>query len=106
MNKCRKCGSTNLSVSVNRKNPNAHDLYCKECGAWQKFASKDEVRLYREEDMDVPSEVRRDYEALLVHTRVMVSSTDSKQVRQSYEMAERLLQSLHGYSERKSNNEY
>lgn len=43
---CRKCKSTNLGVKTNKKNPKATDLYCKDCGAWQKFASKDEVRFY------------------------------------------------------------
>lgn len=38
--KCRKCGSTNMAVR------NQTDLYCADCGAWQKFASKDEIELY------------------------------------------------------------
>lgn len=45
--KCRKCGSEKLGVTTNKKNPNATDLYCLECGAWQKFATKDEIRLYQ-----------------------------------------------------------
>lgn len=44
--KCRKCGSENMAVMPNKKNPSATDLYCKDCGAWQKFATKDEIRLY------------------------------------------------------------
>ena len=31
----------------NKKNPAATDLYCLECGAWQKFATRDEIRLYQ-----------------------------------------------------------
>lgn len=44
---CRKCGSTNLGIMPNMKNPKATDLYCKDCGAWQKFATKDEIRLFQ-----------------------------------------------------------
>ena len=46
MIKCRKCGSTNMALKDNAKNPSAVDLYCTECGAWQKFANKDDKRLY------------------------------------------------------------
>ena len=45
--KCRKCGSENMGVMPNKKNPSATDLYCLDCGAWQKFATKDEIRLYQ-----------------------------------------------------------
>lgn len=45
--KCRKCGSGNMGVMPNKKNPSATDLYCLDCGAWQKFATKDEIRLYQ-----------------------------------------------------------
>lgn len=51
--KCRKCSSTNLGIMQNKKNPNATDLYCKDCGAWQKFATKDEIRLYSARNKDV-----------------------------------------------------
>ena len=43
---CRKCGGHNFATKPNTKNPNATDLYCTDCGAWQKFATKDEIRLY------------------------------------------------------------
>lgn len=43
---CRKCGSENLGLRTNPKNQNATDLFCKDCGAWLKFANKDDVRLY------------------------------------------------------------
>ena len=45
--KCRKCGSEKMGVMPNKKNPAATDLYCLECGAWQKFATRDEIRLYQ-----------------------------------------------------------
>ena len=51
--KCRKCGSENLATRQNDSNriafPNAYDLYCCECGAWQKFATKEERRIYNGE---------------------------------------------------------
>lgn len=46
--KCRKCGGSNFSTKPNAKNPNATDLYCTDCGAWQKFATKDEIRMVGE----------------------------------------------------------
>lgn len=45
--KCRKCGSENMGIMPNKKNSSATDLYCLDCGAWQKFATKDEIRLYQ-----------------------------------------------------------
>lgn len=47
---CRKCKSKNFGVRQNAKNPNHTDLYCKDCGAWQKFATADEIRLYNEDN--------------------------------------------------------
>ena len=46
--KCRKCGSENLATRQNESNHNAYDLYCCECGAWQKFATKEERRIYND----------------------------------------------------------
>lgn len=45
--RCKKCGSEKMGVMPNKKNPAATDLYCLECGAWQKFATRDEIRLYQ-----------------------------------------------------------
>ena len=45
--RCRKCGSEKMGIMPNKKNPAATDLYCLECGAWQKFATRDEIRLYQ-----------------------------------------------------------
>lgn len=47
--KCRKCGSENLATRQNERNPNAYDLYCCECGAWLKFATREERRIYNPE---------------------------------------------------------
>lgn len=46
MYKCRKCNSVRMAIKPNAKNPAATDLYCKDCGAWLKFANKDDIRLY------------------------------------------------------------
>lgn len=43
---CRKCGSQNLGLRQNMKNPKAEDLLCLDCGAWQKFANADDRRIY------------------------------------------------------------
>lgn len=47
--KCRKCGSENLATRQNESNANAYDLYCCDCGAWLKFATKEERRIYNGE---------------------------------------------------------
>jgi uncharacterized Zn finger protein len=39
---CRKCGSADLFI---KKNGTQTGLYCSECGAWQKWLSKDDERL-------------------------------------------------------------
>ena len=44
--KCKKCHSENLVARQNAKNPNATEIICGDCGAWQKFASKEEIRLF------------------------------------------------------------
>lgn len=64
---CRKCGSENLAVRKNAKNPMHTDLYCKECGAWQKFATADEIRLYSKptinpETVPIVQELRKELE--------------------------------------------
>lgn len=53
--KCRKCGSENLAIRQNESNPNAYDLYCCECGAWLKFATREERRIYNSERFKVAS---------------------------------------------------
>ena len=44
--KCKKCQSENLIMRTNAKNPNATEVICGDCGAWQKFIGKDEIRLF------------------------------------------------------------
>lgn len=39
---CRKCGSAELFI---KENGTQVGLYCSDCGAWQKWLSKDEQRL-------------------------------------------------------------
>lgn len=46
---CRKCGSANLATRQNESNANAYDLYCSDCGAWLKFATREERRIYDSE---------------------------------------------------------
>lgn len=53
--KCRKCGSENLATRQNESNSNAYDLYCCECGAWQKFATREERCIYKSERFKVAS---------------------------------------------------
>lgn len=40
---CRKCNSSQFYIEESRNNVG---LYCKKCGAWQKWLNKDEVRLF------------------------------------------------------------
>lgn len=43
MFKCRKCESENLFTE---KSGNNIGLYCSNCGAWQKWLGKDELRVF------------------------------------------------------------
>ena len=42
-NCCRKCGSTSLHMEVKGNNIG---LYCDDCGAWQRWLGKDELRAF------------------------------------------------------------
>lgn len=51
---CRKCGSENLMIRKNQKDPRATELICADCGAWQKFLGKDEIRYFELRAANVP----------------------------------------------------
>ena len=42
-NCCKKCGSTSLHTEVKSNNTG---LYCDDCGAWQRWLGKDELRAF------------------------------------------------------------
>lgn len=42
-NCCRKCGSTSLHIEIKGNNIG---LYCDDCGAWQRWRGKDELRAF------------------------------------------------------------
>jgi len=42
-NYCKKCGSVSLHTEVKGNNTG---LYCNDCGAWQKWLNKDELRAF------------------------------------------------------------
>jgi hypothetical protein len=44
--KCKKCNSESLVMRPNAKNPSATELICGDCGTWQKFVGKEEIRLF------------------------------------------------------------
>ena len=44
--KCKKCSGENLVMRPNAKNPSATELICADCGTWQKFIGKEEIRLF------------------------------------------------------------
>lgn len=44
--KCKKCQGENLIMRRNAKNPSATEVVCGDCGAWQKFVGKEEIRLF------------------------------------------------------------
>ena len=46
--KCKCCGSENLVTRQNVRNPILYDLCCCECGAWQRYATNEERRIYGE----------------------------------------------------------
>lgn len=41
---CKKCGSISLHTEVNSNNTG---LYCDDCGAWQKWVNKNELRVFQ-----------------------------------------------------------
>lgn len=47
-NCCKKCGSTSLHTEVKGNNTG---LYCDDCGAWQRWLGKDELRKLQELDI-------------------------------------------------------
>ena len=55
--KCNKCGSSSLFTAQMGSNIG---LYCKNCGAWQKWLSKNEARLFAENNKVEGSSVQVD----------------------------------------------
>lgn len=49
--RCIKCNSNKLGIRPNPKNAQQTDLVCLKCGAWQKFATKDERRYFEMKGM-------------------------------------------------------
>lgn len=52
--KCKKCQSENLVMRPNAKNPSATELVCGDCGTWQKFIGKEEIRLFEMKNQNKP----------------------------------------------------
>lgn len=44
--KCRCCGSENLATRQNVRNHDLYDLYCCDCGVWQRYATREERSIY------------------------------------------------------------
>lgn len=57
---CKKCQSENLVMRPNAKNPSATEVICGDCGAWQKFIGKDEIRLFEMRDSKKPGKTNAD----------------------------------------------
>lgn len=53
---CRKCGNIDLFIKINGTQVG---LYCSDCGAWQKWLSKDEQRLVEQWIEHVKSEKKQ-----------------------------------------------
>lgn len=49
MYQCKKCNSSNLVMRKNSKKPDATELICADCGTWQKFLGKNEIRILEAE---------------------------------------------------------
>ena len=80
--RCRKCGSEKMGVMPNKKNPAATDLYCLECGAWQKFATRDEIRLYqtRKSVITNADRIRAQSDEDLAKELAMIAEWDRKEL--------------------------
>lgn len=72
MYKCRKCKGTRMAIKPNAKNPAATDLYCADCGAWLKFANKDDIRLYSANSTK-DEMTMEDYHVILVSLEMVLS---------------------------------
>lgn len=55
---CRKCGSDRLSIRYVEKGPHKAEIYCTVCGAWQKWASPYEQRLFDRGDIKLDITIR------------------------------------------------
>lgn len=70
-NCCRKCGSTSLHTEVKGNNTG---LYCDDCGAWQCWLGKDELRAFefsmREATKEEKDSVNRYVESISKSTGV------------------------------------
>lgn len=70
-NCCRKCGSTSLHTEVKGNNTG---LYCDDCGAWQRWLGKDELRAFefsmREATKEEKDSVNRYVESISKSTGV------------------------------------
>lgn len=70
-NCCRKCGSTSLHTEVKGNNTG---LYCDDCGAWQRWLGKDELRAFefsmREATKEEKDSVNRYIESISKSTGV------------------------------------
>lgn len=47
--KCDRCGSENFFI---KQSGNQTGLYCSKCGKWQKWLTKDEIRLFNYKQSD------------------------------------------------------
>lgn len=70
-NCCKKCGSTSLHTEVKGNNTG---LYCDDCGAWQRWLGKDELRAFeysmREATKEEKDSVNRYVESISKSTGV------------------------------------
>lgn len=70
-NCCRKCGGTSLHTEVKGNNTG---LYCDDCGAWQRWLGKDELRAFefsmREATKEEKDSVNRYVESISKSTGV------------------------------------
>lgn len=63
-NCCRKCGSTSLHTEVKGNNTG---LYCDDCGAWQCWLGKDELRAFEHSQKSQLSETSCDISMLKIY---------------------------------------
>lgn len=89
MNNVCKCGSTNFFMKANG---NQTGLYCPDCGKWQRWLTKDEIRVmehmeqlqnsrYRNHDVELKERlISRIYESAIKVSTVKVPHTYMKAV--------------------------
>ncbi len=96
---CKKCESTNLIIRPNKKNPNHTELVCADCGTWQKFLNKEDIRLFEmHQKENKPIKSPMTLEEAIQHCKDVASRNNlNKECKQEHLQLAKWLKTLRGY---------